>query len=176
MTYCYINQGYNSLLKAITFLYIIKSPAAGYSKTRAVVSILVISNTFNKSVSVLSYPGGGKGEVLLKMGVSSLSVTQPFFFSSRNPQTATWETRECSKIKFAKIPLFCLYKLLELSGRADTPPSMRNSNLEIRFADFSGRPQWLTALMPSFWHSYFKIIQYLSLNTDESLTTAWYIS
>ena len=157
MTYCYINQGYNSLLLAIAFLYVIKSPAAGYSKTRVCgFNLKVISTTFNKSVSVLSYPGGGKGEVLLKMGVSSLSVTQPFFFSSRNPQTAAWETRECSKIKFAKIPLFCLYKLLELSGRADTPPSMRNSNLEIRFADFSGRPQWLTALMPSFWHSYFK--------------------
>lgn len=157
LTYCYINQGYNSLLLAITFLYIIKSPAAGYSKTRVCgFNLKVISTTFNKSVSVLSYPGGGKGEVLLKMGVSSLSVTQPFFFSSRNPQTAVWETRECSKIKFAKIPLFCLYKLLELSGRADTPPSMRNSKLEIRFADFSGRPQWLTALMPSFWHSYFK--------------------
>ena len=69
-----------------------------------------------------------------------MSVTQPFFFSSRNPQTAACETREGSKIKFAKIPLFCLYKLVELSGRADTPPGTRNSNLEIRFADFSGRP------------------------------------
>ena len=78
------------------------------------------------------------------------------FVSSRNAQTAAWETRECSKIEFAKIPLFYLYKLLELSGRSDTPPRMRNSNLEIRFADFSGRPQRLTALIPSFWYAYFK--------------------
>ena len=159
MTYCYINQGYNSLLLATTFLYIIKSPVAGYSKMRVCgFNLKVISNTFNKCVRVLSYMWGrgGRGEVLLKMGGGSSLCHAAVLVSSRNSQKVAWKTRSCSKIKFAKIPLFCLYKLLELSGRADTPPSMRNSNLEIRFADFSGRPQWLTALMPSFWHSYFK--------------------
>lgn len=70
MTYCYINQGYNSLLLAITFLYIIKSPAAGYSKMRVC--------GFNLSDKQYIQ------QECLKMGVSSLCHVAVFFLVTQS--------------------------------------------------------------------------------------------